>query len=171
MTRETDAAGNFHDENGRFVSLRDYIERIFDEKDRSAEFARATLERALNEAKITTERAMQEAKATTDKALAEAKTAADQVSIQIQKRIELLESGGAPFASRLDESLTSLKQDVDVLKVNMVRTTVLDALREQTVAEAKAQKRQIRYIAIAAAISFAFSIILLAINLLGQKPG
>jgi hypothetical protein len=168
VTRETDANGNLHDENGRFVSLRDYIERIFDEKDRSAEFARATLERALNEAKITTERAMQEAKATTDKALAEAKAAADAVTATQAKRIELLESGGAPFASRLDESLTQLKGDVDVLKNNMVRTTVLDALREQTINEAKAQKRQIRYIAIAAAVSFGFSLVLLAINLVGK---
>jgi hypothetical protein len=169
VSKETDANGNYHDENGRFVSLRDYVEKIFDEKDKSAEFARATLERALIEARTTTDRAMQEAKATTDKALAEAKTAADAVTATQAKRIELLESGGAPFASRLDESLTSLKADVDVLKVNMVRTTVLDALREQTVTEAKAQKRQIRYIAIAASVSFAFSLVLLAINLLGHK--
>ena len=168
MSKETDANGNYHDDNGRFVSLRDYVEKIFDEKDKSAEFARATLERALIEARSTTDRAMQEAKATTDKALAEAKTAADQVSVQIQKRIELLESGGAPFASRLDESLTSLKADVDVLKTNMVRTTVLDALREQTVAEAKAQKRQIRYIAIAAAVSFGFSLILIGVQVVGK---
>jgi DNA repair exonuclease SbcCD ATPase subunit len=166
VTEAADANGNFHGEDGRFVSLRSYVERIFDEKDRAAEFARATLERALIEAKVTTERAMQEAKVTTDTRLAEAKAAADAVTTTVQKRIELLESGGAPFASRLDEGLTQLKADVDTLKENMVRTTVLDALREQTIQEAKTQKSQIRNIAIAAGLSFAISLVLIGLQLL-----
>ena len=87
---------------------------------------------------------MVEAKVTVEARLVEAKTAADAVNAVMLKRLEILESGGAPFASRLDESLSSLKHDVGVLKDNMVRTTVLDALREQTVTEAKQQKRQIR---------------------------
>jgi hypothetical protein len=168
LSKETDANGNYHDENGRFVSLRDYIERIFDEKEKQTEFSRVQLERALVEARATTERAMTEAAATVEKRLIEAKTAADQVTVQVQKRVELLESGGAPFASRLDESLTSLKSDVDVLKENMVRTTVLDALRKKTEEDAKLQKRQIKYIAIGAGFSFVVSVVLLAINLVGK---
>jgi hypothetical protein len=179
VSKDRDANGCLHGPDGRFVDMETYInrvvsdefirvDRIFEEKDKKAESDRQTLEKAVAEAKTTTERARQEDKLATDKALAEAKGAADAVSVTITKRIELLESGGAPFASRLDESLSQLKQDVDVLKENMVRTTVLDALREQTVTEAKAQKRQIRYIAIAAAISFAFSLILIAIQVVGN---
>jgi hypothetical protein len=172
-----DSSGNFHDpETGQFVNIRTYVERIvedqlklimrvFDEKDKSAEFQRSTLANALVEAKVTTERAMQEAKATTDKQQGEAKAAADQVTLTMGKRIELLESGGAPFASRLDESLTSLKADVEVLKVNMVRTTVLDALREQTTNDIKQQKRQVRYIAIGAGFSLFVSVILIVIQI------
>lgn len=139
-----DSAGNFHDENGRFVSIRDYIERIFDEKDKLAASERATLQSALIEARTTTDRAMVEAKVTVENRLVEAKSAADEVTLGMVKRLDNLESGGAPFASRLDQSLTQLKDDVDTLKENMVRTTVLDALRQQTVEDAQAQKRQIR---------------------------
>lgn len=168
MTKETDAAGNFHDENGRFVSLRDYVERIFDERETQTEFARAQLERALVEARDTTDRAMNKASEDVENRLVEAKAAADNVTLELKSRLSNLESGGAPFASRLDQSLTTLKFDVDTLKENMVRTTVLDALREQTVQETKAQKKQIRYIAIAAAISFSFSLILVGIQLLSK---
>ena len=126
------------------VPLRDYIERIFTETDKLSESQRETLERALVEARETTEKAMIEAKTTVEGRLIEAKAAADAVQVGNVKRLDNLESGGAPFASRLDESLSTLKDDVDTLKENMVRTTVLDALREQTVQEARIQKRQIR---------------------------
>jgi hypothetical protein len=166
MSGPIDKNGNVHDESGQFVSLRSYIEAILLEKEKQTEFSRIQLERALVEARATTERAMLEARATVEQRLLEAKVAADGVSAGLVDRLKLLESGGAPFASRLDESLTNLKEDVDVLKENMVRTTVLDALREQTVSEAKAQKRQIRYIAIAAGVSFVLSLILAGIQLL-----
>lgn len=139
-----DRNGNLHDDLGRFVSVRDYVERIFAEKDKLSESQRETLERALVEARETTEKAMIEAKNTVEGRLVEAKTAADAVNTVMLKRVEQLESGGAPFASRLDASLTTLKEDVDILKDNMVRTTVLDALSEQAAQEARAQKRQIR---------------------------
>lgn len=166
MAAPIDNRGNVHGDDGRFVSLRDYIEAILAEKEKSTEFSRLQLERALVEARVTTESARVADKVAVEQRLAEAKVAADGVSATIADRLKLLESGGAPFASRLDQSLTELKRDVDVLKENMVRTTVLDALREQTVTEAKAQKRQIRYIAIAAASSFVFSLILLVIDVL-----
>jgi hypothetical protein len=166
MASPIDKNGNVHDENGQFVSLRAYIEAILSEKEKQTEFSRVQLEKALTQAAQTTERALVEARVTVEAKLVEAKAAADERANTQQKRIDLLESGGAPFASRLDESLTALKADVDVLKVNMVRTTVLDALREQTVAETKAQKRQIRYIAIAAAVSFALSLILIGVQVL-----
>lgn len=139
-----DNRGNYHDDKGHFINLRDYVDRIFEEKDRLAESQRDTLERALVEARETTEKAMVEAKTNVESRLVEAKNAADAVQLIVVKRLDNLESGGAPFASRLDDSLNSLKKDVGVLKENMVRTTVLDALREQTVQEAKQQKRAIR---------------------------
>jgi hypothetical protein len=181
VTARLDGNGNVHGEDGRFVSLRDYVEsifaerekqmeRVFAERESSAEFKRLALKEALDEARRSTERALAEAKDTVQAALQEAKTAADKALAEAKgaavsaaevnrHRIELLESGGAPFASRLDESLTLLKQDVDVLKENMVRTTVLDALREQTIEEAKAQKRQIKYVFITAAIALALSLV------------
>lgn len=159
--------------SSRYLSVRsdmDYVERIFDEKDRAAEFQRQTLERALIEARTTAERAMQEAKSTTDTAreadrksveqrLVEAKVAADNVTKAIGERLKSLESGGAPFASRLDSSLTTLKGDVDVLKENMVKTTVLDALREKDAEETKAQKRRVLIVGITAGASLALTII------------
>jgi mRNA degradation ribonuclease J1/J2 len=166
MVKPIDSAGNVHGENGQFVSLRSYIEAILSEKEKQTEFSRVQLERALVEARTTTERAMTQAAVEVEKRLVEAKVAADERAAVVQQRIDLLESGGAPFASRLDESLSKLKGDVDILNTNMVRTTVLDALREQTVAEAKAQKRQIRYIALAAAFSLVVSLILVGIRVL-----
>jgi hypothetical protein len=150
-----DRNGNFHGDDGRFVNLRDYVERIFDEREKATEFARATLERALNEARVTT-----------DRALAEAKLAADERGLVLQRRIESLESGGAPFASRLDESMTTLKHDVSTLKENMVRTTALEELRKANGVAIEQQRRQLRLVFIAAAISFAFSLILTGTQLL-----
>ena len=132
MTPTKDRNGNFHDgDNGRFVSVKEYVERIFDEREAAADYKSLTLERALVEAKVTTERAMLEAANTVQTRLLEAKAAADERDGAMISRLDHLESGGAPFASRLDNSLNSLKTDVDVLKENMVKTTVLDALREQ----------------------------------------
>jgi hypothetical protein len=147
-----------------YVSLEKYVERIFDEKDDKAEFARATLERALIEARDTTDRAMVEAKTSVEARLSEAKAAADGVNATIMKRLDNLESGGAPFASRLDLSLTEMKVDVDNLKENMVRTTVLDALREQAQKDAQSQKRQIRNLA----IGFGITLFVAAVNMTFQ---
>lgn len=159
-----DSQGRFHDENGQYVSLRDFIMAVLSEKEKSTEFSRLQLERALIEARVTTQTAMAEARTTVEQRLVEAKTAADAVTTVITKRLDNLESGGAPFASRLDESLSELKSDVDILKDNMVRTTVLDALREQTTADLKVQKRTIRNLAWSIAATFA----VLAINLIYQ---
>jgi hypothetical protein len=115
------------------VSLRDHVDRIFQEKEKLTVRERETVEQALLEAKTSVEAR-----------LVEAKTAADTVQAGNVKRLDALESGGAPFASRLDESLTKVKDDVEVLNANLVKTTVLDALREQTVNDSLAQKRQIR---------------------------
>jgi long-subunit acyl-CoA synthetase (AMP-forming) len=93
----TDSMHQPRDSNGQYVSLREFIERILDEKDKSAEFKRVSLELALHEAK-----------ANIEKELGKAKDAADKVSNELGKRISQLESGGAPFASRLDSSLEEL---------------------------------------------------------------
>lgn len=162
-----------HDVSGNKVDLRDYVERIFDEREKAAEFSRATLERALVEARTTTERAMQEARDNVAKALVEAKVAADERSNTMQKRIDTLESGGAPFASRLDDSITRLKGDVDTLKEGAVRQGALDALRqqqaeaiEQQTAEIKQQRKQIRNIFIAAGLALGSSLVLVLVQLL-----
>lgn len=84
----------------------------------------------------------------------------DKAASQTLTRLEQLESGGAPFASRLDDSLLRLKDDVAKLKDNMVRSEVLDDLRDRAAEDAKAQKRQLMYIAVAAGLSFMASLIL-----------
>jgi hypothetical protein len=182
-----DCNGNFHGDDGRFISIRDYVERIFDEKDKLATSQRTTLESALIEARSTTDRAMVEAKTTVENRLIEAKAAADAVTTVIVKRLENLEAGGAPFASRLDDSLNTLKNDVINLKQNLgpafeaehmqikkdvavlndqaVRTTVLDALRSKDLEDARSQKRQIRnlYYSTGAAILIALVNIMYAV--------
>lgn len=153
------------------LSIRDYVERIFAEKDKLAESQRETLERALVEARETTEKAMIEAKGTVEARLVEAKVAADAVQEGNVKRLDNLESGGAPFASRLDESQQVLKGDVSVLKENMVRTTVFDALRDQDMADAKQQKRAIRNLYITVGAATFLSLLSLASELLKGALG
>jgi hypothetical protein len=192
MTARIDANGRDHADDGRFVSMRDLeaqarlVDRVFEERKESAEFAREQLEKALIEARNTTERAMQEAKSTTDRALVDAKNAADSVNKTIFDRLEKLESGGAPFANRLDEGVSKLRRDVDVLEsttvrsdgeehrrlkhdvetlnTDAVRTKVLDALRAQTQEEVKANKKRVQLAIIGASVSFAFSLILAIAN-------
>ena len=154
MTPAKDRNGNFHDsETGQFVSMKEFVLRIFEEKEAAADYKSMTLERALVEAKVTTERAILKAANTVQTRLLEAKAAADERDAAMMGRLDQLESGGAPFANRLDLSLTTLRGDVDTLKTNMVRTTVLDALREQTDLETRATKKQIKYIFVAAGVS------------------
>ena len=163
-----DKNGNVHDGNGQFVSLRSYIEAILSEKEKQTEFSRAQLERALVEARVTTERAMQEARLTVEQRLVEAKAAADEVAKGIVKRLDNLESGGAPFASRLDDGLKQLKADVDLLKEGAIKQGTIDELRKQQAIEIASQRKQIRLVFIAAAVSFGFSLILIGVQLLGK---
>lgn len=152
------------------VDLKEYVDRIFLEKDKTAESQRLTLEKRVDEAKDSTEKAMNAAATNVEGRLVEAKTAADGVTGGITKRLDLLESGGAPFASRLDESLTELKNDVDILNENMVKTTVLDALREQTAAEIQAQKRTIRNLAYTVGAAVLIAIGNIVFQVLQSKP-
>lgn len=146
------------------VGWQEYVDRIFAEKDKTAEAQRSNLEKRVDETKTTNDKAMVEAKNSVEARLVEAKSAADQVSQTLTKRLELLESGGAPFASRLDESLTELKSDVSLLNDGAVRTTVLDALREQTTKQIADQKRAIRNLAYA----FGGTVLIAAGNILFQ---
>ena len=167
MTPAKDKNGNFHDpDSGQFVSIKEFVLRIFEEKEAAADYKSMTLERALVEAKVTTERAMLEAANTVQTRLLEAKAAADERDAAMMARLDQLESGGAPFANRLDNSLSVLKDDVDGLKENMVKTTVLDALREQTDLETRATKKQIKYIFVAAAVSLLLNFAQLTIRAL-----
>jgi hypothetical protein len=143
------------------------VERIFNERESSAEFKRVSLKEAVDKAAETTETRLAEAKSTTDQQLVDAKTAADEREKVIQDRLSKLEAGGAPFASRLDESLKKMREDVDVLNTDAVRTKVLDALRDQQREEAKQQKRAVR-LAIGTA---AVSIMLVLIQVLARALG
>ena len=175
MAGPIDKSGNVHDTAGRFVNLKDYTERIFAEREKqmerifaeresSAEFKRLALKDALDKAEVQVATALTKQEATMATKLDDAKEAADEVIKGIRAEIVVLQSGGAPFANRLDTGLTNLRTEVDILNKDAVRTKVLDALAERATRDAKAQKRQILYIAIAAAISFAFSLILLLIT-------
>lgn len=82
----------------------------------------------------------------------------------LESRIQVLESGGAPFASRLDESLCTLKEDVEHLKEDAIRGETLASLRADAERDRVMQGRSIRIALIAAGASFAFSIILLIIE-------
>ena len=138
------------------VSIRDYVERIFDEREKSVEKDRVQIERAVAEAKITSEKALQDAK-----------SAADQVSQGLAHRLTVLESGGAPFASRLDDSLKILKNDVDALKDEAVRST---ALREEARAASNAveqQRKQIRLVIIGSGFTFAITVISILVGIMG----
>lgn len=152
------------DRNGNTVSLRDYIETIFAERETSAEFKRVALQEKVNEAKITTATAMQEAKDSVENRLLEAKIAADERGLVLQARIEKLESGGAPFASRLDEGMTKLQADVATLNSGAVRAEVVEALRARQEEDSQTQRRQLRLTGFAAITSFAISLVLLAIQ-------
>jgi sugar-specific transcriptional regulator TrmB len=115
---------------GQWVSLKDHVDALLGERDKR-----------YDERLETTEKALEAALVTADKALAQAKSATDRATEILTKRVELLESGGAPFASRLDESLSDLKKDVDELNEGAVRTEVLEALRRQQQEEAQQQKK------------------------------
>ncbi|MCR4340960.1 MAG: hypothetical protein NUW01_13855, partial [Gemmatimonadaceae bacterium] len=81
-----DGNGNFHDERGLFVTLRDFVDRIFEEKEKLATSQRETLESALVEARNTTADAMREAKNSVEARLVEAKNAADAVQASLVSR-------------------------------------------------------------------------------------
>ncbi|MEO6068103.1 MAG: hypothetical protein ABIQ41_09010 [Gemmatimonadales bacterium] len=130
----------------------------FTSQESNAEFKRISLKEALDEAKTTTERALTEAKANVEDRLLEAKVAADERGLVLQSRIEKLESGGAPFASRLDEGMTKLAGDVEKLNNNAVRAEVIEALRERQQEDVKTQRRQIRNLSYSTAAAIVVSL-------------
>lgn len=143
------------DEQGHFVSLRDYValaireleksvDKTFASNETTAEFKRASLATALAEAKATTDAALRAAAESVENKLIEAKTAADERGIVLQTRIEKLESGGAPFADRLNETTRKLQLEVEKLTTGAVKAEVVEALRDRQVEDAKAQKKQTR---------------------------
>jgi chemotaxis regulatin CheY-phosphate phosphatase CheZ len=128
------------------------------------------------------------ARETLESRVAEAANNVDERNKVIADRLDRLESGGAPFASRLDESLKTLKSDVetlksdgitsetfkslvsdvDSLKTEAVRQTALDTLRQQNSEKIESQRKQIKYVLIAAGLSFAISLVLLGVQVLGS---
>lgn len=143
-----------------------HLNERFTQQELAAEFKRAALKDALDEAKLTADRAGAAAKTNVEERLSEAKTAADERFLVLQTRTEKLESGGAPFASRLDDGIRKLNEDVATLNNNAVRAEVVEALRTRQEEDANTQKRQIKYIAIASAISLFSTLLVMAIALL-----
>lgn len=146
---------------GGGVSLRDYFERVLQERRREHE----TEHRAHDRQHETMQEVMDSAHNTLDVSIQDAKNRIGERHGEVVRRLETLESGGAPFASRLDDSLKTLKSDVETLKEKGVRQEAIEALRETQTKELAAQKKQLRLVLIAAGVSFAFSLILLGIQL------
>lgn len=158
------------------VTLREYIEtilgerekqteRVFAERETSAEFKRLALKDALDNAKITTDAAMEEAKRNVKTELDKAKIAADERGLVLQTRIEKLESGGAPFASRLDDGMTKLAEDVRLLNLSAVKQEVVQALRYKQDEDAKMQRRQARAAFATATVALVIAVIQIAASL------
>lgn len=190
----TDSMKQPRDGEGHFVSLRDYValaiheleksmDKTFAASETTAEFKRTSLATALAEAKATTDAALKAAADSVENKLVEAKTAADERGLVLQTRIEKLESGGAPFASRLDDGMRKLREDVDkietegtplairvqgivdgisrdVAKLNTsaVKQEVVDALRVRQDEDLKAQKKQTRVALISGGVALVLAV-------------
>jgi len=139
-----DAQGRYHDDNGQFVSIKDYIERILAEQEKTDALVRTL----------------------TDRAFEDMKDALGEMVAGVKVRLDRLESGGAPFASRLDQGLTALKNDVDTLKTVAVRTEALNAVRDAGIEEAREQRRQIKLIVIGVGFSLLLSLVSAALQLI-----
>lgn len=170
-----DQHGRSRNDNGQYISTKEFllaklvdlekqIERVFAERKEADESKRVALESKVTEAKNTTAEAMKEAAESVKSKLDEAKDSADERALVLQSRIEKLESGGAPFASRLDDGMRKLQDDVEELNVGAVRAEVVNALKERQEKDAEEQKRQIKLIAIGTAFALMSSIILLGIR-------
>lgn len=119
------------DTNNNGITVKEYITTILEERERVNQRYWASLEKYL----ATTKEEF-------SKDLDHAVEAAAQERKHIIDSIKVLESGGAPFASRLDSDITRMKEDVDKLKVESVRNEVIEALRKKNEEEVKVQKRR-----------------------------
>jgi len=169
---DDDANGHEHVEratedrrhSGGRVTERDYFERILQERRRSHDAEHA----AHDEQHKAQDEALGFARRTLEAAVTDAKGSVEERHDETTRRLDTLESGGAPFASRLDDSLVRLKADVDELKVQAVRTTALDTLRQQSAEKIEQQRKQIKYILIAAGLSLFVSLIVFGVQILGR---
>lgn len=146
--------------DSRIKAERLLTDRILNEKEKKTLADQATLSTALDKAALTATLALDKAAASTEKALAEAKAAADERGLVIQGRIEKLEAGGAPFASRLDDSLTRLKTDVETLKSESVASGALDELQRATKAEREESRRRLRLVIIAGVFGLVTNVVI-----------
>jgi len=154
-------SGDDRRHGGGRVSERDYFERILQERRRAHDAEHGSHA----EKHVAETQAMDFARATLETAVADAKANVNERNKEIIRRLDTLESGGAPFASRLDDSLERLKQDVEDLKIKSVEQTALDGLRQANTDAIAAQRRQIKYILLTAGIALALSLILFGIRL------
>jgi hypothetical protein len=143
------------------VSERDFFERILGERRR----AHDEQHNAHDSKHIAEQQLLEFARRTLEARVDAAAANVEERDTVVASRLDKLESGGAPFASRLDESLKTLKQDVEDLKTRSVEQAALDGLRLQNTEAIAAQKRQIKYILVAAGLSLALALILVGIRL------
>lgn len=144
------------------MSERDFFERILAERRRAHDSEHF----AHDEGHKSDAHAMEFARRTLETALQEAKANVAETHEAVTRRLDILESGGAPFASRLDDSLNRLKSDVDILKAESVKVGVLEQERHANTLLLEQQRRQIRGIFIAASASFIFSLVLLLVEII-----
>jgi hypothetical protein len=130
----TDSNGNFHGDDGRFVSLRDYIERILDERDKAVQVAYRNLEQRLDK-------------------LNELRSEVQQDRGQFlrndvyQERHDQLRQSVSDLEDRLQSEFKLLidtnGKRIGILETSSIKSEVLDALRVKDEEERKIQKRRV----------------------------
>jgi len=148
--------------NGKpgYVSDHDHFERILGERRRAHDYEHESHA----EKHIAEQQLLDFARRTLEQAVADARHSVDERTLELVRRLDILESGGAPFASRLDDSLTALKNDVGDLKTKSIEQGALDALRQANTDAIERQRKQIRLVIITAAASLVVSLILVGIQ-------
>jgi len=147
--------------SGGRVTERDYFERILQERRRAHDAEHSAHDEQHNAA----DEALGFARRTLEQAVADARQNVQDRHAEVVRRLDTLASGGAPFASRLDDSLSVLKSDVDSLKVKSIEQSALDALRQANTDAIERQRKQLRLVIVGASLSFVLSLILVGIQI------
>jgi len=146
--------------SGGRVTERDYFERILQERRRAHDAEHAAHDEQHNLAN----EALGFARRTLEQAVADARLNVQDRHAEVVRRLDTLESGGAPFASRLDDSLKTLKADVQSLKDRSIEQTAFDTLRQANTEAIERQRKQLRLVIVGASLSFVLSLVLVGIQ-------